>query len=169
MKKFLYLAVICLLANISPINAQLIIHNNGHAEIGTNPDYITRGTAADDTIAFYNPAHSPSLTINSDVTAHGFLVQSDERYKEDIEPINQVLSALQTLEPVSYKLKSHRLAGSVLALSSKGMSDNDRADMNAYYQKLEEGCERYGFLAQNVKDAFPELVHTDNDGYMSVD
>ena len=34
MKKILSLAVICLLASASPVSAQLIIRNSGHAEIG---------------------------------------------------------------------------------------------------------------------------------------
>jgi len=37
MKKFLILAVLCLLASTSPVSAQLIIHNNGNAELGVNP------------------------------------------------------------------------------------------------------------------------------------
>ncbi len=38
MKKTLYMAVfICLLAFANPMSAQLIIRNNGHAEIGVNP------------------------------------------------------------------------------------------------------------------------------------
>ncbi len=37
MKKISYfLAVICLLASASQVSAQLIIRNNGHAEIGAN-------------------------------------------------------------------------------------------------------------------------------------
>lgn len=38
MKKTLFLAVIfCLLASASPVSAQLIIRNNGHAEVGVYP------------------------------------------------------------------------------------------------------------------------------------
>ena len=37
MKKFIFLAVICLLASASQVSAQLIIRNNGHAEIGHDP------------------------------------------------------------------------------------------------------------------------------------
>ena len=37
MKKLIYLAVLCLLASASPVSAQLIIRNSGHAEVGVNP------------------------------------------------------------------------------------------------------------------------------------
>ena len=36
MKKIIILAIICLLASASQVSAQLIIRNNGHAEIGVN-------------------------------------------------------------------------------------------------------------------------------------
>ena len=40
MKKCLFImAVFCLLASSSHVNAQLIIRNNGHAEIGIDPEY----------------------------------------------------------------------------------------------------------------------------------
>lgn len=37
MKKMIILAVLCLLTSASQVNAQLIIRNNGHAEIGHDP------------------------------------------------------------------------------------------------------------------------------------
>ena len=52
-------------------------------------------------------------------------------------------------------------------MNAKAQQDKD------YFEKLyaeqAQGDERYGFLAQNVKDVFPQLVHTDNTGYMYVD
>ena len=226
MKKILFLAAIfCLLASANQINAQLIIRNSGHAEIGVNPTtnetdtvttlklfgdtatnapgaritfgnipatghnvaigewgtgdtdqlwlhgksgiYMTKGTGTSigDTIAFFDHALSLSFNINGDLNAHGLLIQSDERFKEDIEPIDGVLSTLNGLAPVSYHLKSHRHHGpQVLTGNSQ-----DVKSLNRYYRGLEQGSERYGFLAQNVKEVFPELVHTDLNGYMSVD
>ena len=233
MKKILLLAaLICLLVNITnPMQAQLIIRNSGHAEIGVNPaandadtvttlklfgdgednaagarltfgnipsagnnvaigekgngdsdqlwlhgksgTYLTKGagTAADDTVAYFDPSRSSSFTLNSDVTTHGVFIQSDERLKEDIEPIEDVLNALTVLSPVSYRLTSHlKGAPSVMMAANGGaVSNRERRAMDAYYRSLEQESGRYGFLAQNVKEVFPELVHTDMDGYMSVD
>ena len=46
MKKIYFiLAVICLLASSSQMSAQLIIRNNGHAEIGVNPNENDLDTA----------------------------------------------------------------------------------------------------------------------------
>ena len=230
MNKIIYLATLfCLLASATQVNAQLIIRNSGHAEIGVNPTitndpdtattlklfgiygdntagaritfgnipssgfnvavgewgitdtdqlwlhgkngtYLTKGTgtAPGDTIAYFDPSRSTTFTFDGDVTAHGVLIQSDERFKEDIEPVEDVLEALTVLTPVTYHLKSHRVsAPSIMASSEKGLKEQET--MDRYYRSLEQGSERYGFLAQNVKEVFPELVHTDMDGYMSVD
>lgn len=221
---FSIMAVLCLLATANQVNAQLIIRNSGHAELGTNPSstdtdtvtmlkifgedtaiapgaritfgdldttgcnvavgesgngnsdqlwlhgklgmYITKGSgiAAGDTIAFFDPNQSPMFTFNSDLVAHGVMVQSDERLKDNVEPVGDVLEALRILEPVTYSLKSHRAAAPVMMDGTK-----EAKAMNRYYRNLEQGSERYGFLARNVQEAFPELVHADNDGYLSVD
>ena len=135
---------------------------------GKNGLYITKGTGTNDadTLAVYDPSRSPTFNFSTDLTTHGVFIQSDERLKEDIEPVEDVLSALSTLEPVTYRLKSHCAATRPMDLTA---SARDREIMDRYYRSLEQGSERYGFLAQNVKEAFPQLVHTDADGMMSVD
>ncbi len=134
---------------------------------GANGVYFTRnlGDINVDTLMYYDN-NSTSFTFNTDVQVHGLFVQSDERLKEDIEPVEDVLSALSTLEPVTYRLKSHRASTRPMDLTA---STKDREIMDHYYRSLEQGSERYGFLAQNVEEAFPQLVHTDADGMMSVD
>lgn len=225
MKKIIFIAaVLCLLVSTNQVSAQLIIRNNGHAEIGTKPSsadpdtvttlklfadtaanapgaritfgdlqaignkvavgefgndntdqlwlhgkrgtYITMGSSlgTSDTIAFFDPSRSTAFNFNVNVNATGIYVPSDERYKENIEPVEGVLQSLMTLEPVSYNLKSHYDMAPVVLDGSR-----ESAEMDRYYRALEQGSARYGFLAQNVKDVFPELVHTDNNGYMSVD
>ena len=204
MKKLLFLAMLCLLASASPVSAQLIINNNGHAKIGTNPNVqdidtvttlkifgdsiqgsagrITFGDSAyvyigekgttntnrlwlygkngvyfnanfnnlPDIIAYFDTEVDNNFHFNHDVVIPTMYIQSDERYKENIEPVGEVLNSLRDLEPVTYNLKGREASGG----PRKGA-------------KKDSG--RYGFLAQNVQDIFPELVHTDNSGYLSVD
>ena len=205
MKKTLLMAVICLLACASQMSAQLIIRNNGHAEIGTKPNfsdidtvsmlkifgdvndlgskgriafgdsanvaigeygttntdqlwlhgknglYITCSTPNNNAavVSYFEPASSSQFHFNYDIITPTMLIQSDERFKENVEPVSDVLNALDNLDAVTYNLKN------------KAVRTN-KASMN-------DGSERYGFLAQNVKEVFPELVHTDKSGYMSVD
>lgn len=201
MKKLLFMAALfCLLASASPVSAQLIIRNSGHAEIGINPnendtdsttvlkifgnkDALGSGgriTFGDGThvrigelgdynsnklmlhgkngvyfssevepnqnlmLGYYDTTVSDDFNFNCDVTTSGLFVQSDERFKENIEPVSGTLKALEGLEAVTYDLKRQ-------------------------HASLKNDNGRYGFLAQNVKDVFPELVHSDNSGYMYVD
>lgn len=223
-KNFLKLMAVlfCLLATASPMSAQLIVRNNGHAEIGVNPTandtdsatvlkifgnstdnaaggriafgngqhvtvgelgttdtdrlwlhgkngiYLTAVTNGTDTIAFFDPSRSTTFTFSGDLTAHGVFIQSDERFKQDIEPMGDVLEALTVLEPVTYSLKSHSGVAPLLT-ATDAKSASEKEAMDRYYRSLGQGSGRYGFLAQNVKEAFPELVHTDMNGYMSVD
>ena len=242
-KKFLFFALLCLLANASPMSAQLIIHNNGNAELGVNPfdpqntnlnpqvlnwldtvtvlrifgrygnqaagghltfgdtylyntynvlvgelgytdsdklwlhgkdgTYLTANANSTDTVMYYDPyVKGNYVGFKKDVHTSGVFVQSDERFKENVEPITDVLSSLDNLEAVSYTLKNElaKSRGSVAgieAYNEKAQRDKDRYD--SFCAENEKGSERYGFLAQNVKEVFPELVHTDNTGYMYVD
>lgn len=205
MKKLIIVAVICLLASASPVSAQLIIRNSGHAEIGTNPiandtdsatvlkifgdeatsgagGHITFGDSAYvaigekgttntnrlwlygkngvyfnahfnnqlDTVAYFDTDVDDNFHITHDLTIPTMYIQSDERYKENIEPMGETLNSLKSLEPVTYNLKGRETAGGPRRGAAKD-------------------SERYGFLAQNVQEVFPELVHTDNNGYMAVD
>ena len=242
MKKKCILAVICLLASASQISAQLIIRNNGHAEIGVDPEYpapeglnpdyynwldtvtvlkvfgnrgvkgagghmtfgdnllwnlynvvvgelgyrdtdrlwlqgkngtyITASNMATDTVMYYDPSRSSAIQFNHDVHTSGLFLQSDERFKDQIEPVGDVLSSLEGLQAVSYVLKNNfgkcrESVTSMPLLTDKELKDKEFFEQ--YYGSLEKGSERYGFLAQNVKEVFPELVHTDNSGYMYVD
>ena len=243
MRKLFILALLCLLASASPVSAQLIIHNNGNAELGVDPfnyqnpnlnpqvlnwldtvtvlriygryghqaagghmtfgdtylyntynvllgelgytdsdklwlhgksgTYLTANSASSDTIMYYDPfAKGNYVGFNKDVHTSGVFVQSDERFKENVEPVTGVLSSLDNLEAVSYTLKndmarSKQAVDAIEVLTEKAQKDKD--DYAKFYAENEKGSERYGFIAQNVKEVFPELVHTDNSGYMYVD
>lgn len=124
-----------------------------HAKNGL---YVTAKVANTvDTVFYIDPTCTPQIRFTGDVTASGLFIPSDERFKENIEPVEDVLGALTNLEPVTYSYRD-RIA---------------HASASPRRAPAEQDCddERYGFLAQNVKDVFPQLVHTDNSGYMYVD
>ena len=226
MKKNLILAALfCLVAMATPMSAQLIVRNSGHAEIGVNPSasdgdtittlkifgpngenaaggritfgdipatgfnvmigehgndnsdklqlhgklgvYVTQDNVINPNgvLSFFDPSQSTGYNFNTDIISQGLLIQSDERLKEDVAPVEEVLQSLEGLTPVSYRLKSHRYPEGQ-TFSNK---PEEAAMLERYYRELDKGSERYGFLAQNVQEVFPELVHTDMNGYMSVD
>ena len=139
---------------------------------GKNGTYLTSGISAVDTIAYYDPSRSTAVQFTKDVHTSGLFVQSDERFKENVEPVEGVLNSLESLEAVSYTLKNdcaklRQQVANMNPITEKG--SRDKAFFEEFYAAQEQGSERYGFLAQNVKEVFPQLVHTDNSGYMYVD
>ncbi|MBR3101061.1 MAG: tail fiber domain-containing protein [Muribaculaceae bacterium] len=137
-----------------------------HGKKGT---YLTSSAWAQDTVAYYDPLLGNFFKFNCDVKTSGVFIQSDSRFKEDIEPVEDVLSSLSGLEPVTYHLKpnfeSNRNMGEVYTEKDK----KDKEFFDKFYQELQQDPRRYGFLAQNVQEAFPLLVRTDKEGYRYVD
>ncbi len=139
---------------------------------GKHGTYITAGMGAVDTIMYYDYKRSNAVQFRKDVHTSGVFVQSDERFKENVEPIDNVLHSLENLEAVSYTLKndSHLMKDNVASLPTPTEKEiKDKEFFEKYYAEQQQGSERYGFLAQNVKEVYPGLVHTDNEGYMYVD
>ena len=123
---------------------QLWLHGkNGLVFTSTTPDN------AANVISYFETEPTPMFHFNYDIVTPTMLIQSDERYKENVKPVSDVLNSLDNLDAVTYNLKKR-------AIRTNKASTID-------------GSERYGFLAQNVREVFPELVHTDKSGYMSVD
>ena len=141
-----------------------------HGKHGT---YLTAGVSATDTIVYYDYKRSQDVNFRKNVTTTGVFVQSDERFKENVEPVEGVLSSLENLEAVSYTLKNDNARQCRAAINDiPALTEKDRRDkafFDQYYAEQEQGDERYGFLAQNVQEVFPQLVHADNSGYMYVD
>ncbi len=140
-----------------------------HGKFGT---YVTAGGNAQDTVMYYDPSRANAVRFNKDVHTSGVFVQSDERFKENVQPVEGVLPSLENLEAVTYTLKNNDAASREINESMPVFTDKARKDKEFFeqlYAGTAKGSERYGFLAQNVKEVFPELVHTDNTGYMYVD
>ena len=140
---------------------------------GKKGTYLTAGVSAVDTIAYYDTRDPSAFYFRKDVQTSGVFIQSDERFKENVEPVSDVLSSLEALEAVSYTLKNDHAQKNLSAIADLPVFDEKSRQDKEFFQQLyaeeAKGSERYGFLAQNVKEVFPQLVHTDNSGYMYVD
>lgn len=99
---------------------------------------------------FYSPA-----------TGTAFNIRSDKRLKDNIRPItDDVWNRIYETNPVSYNYKSLNLLSE---------STDNRADDIAIKTAKPDDKLRYGFVAQEIKELFPDLVTTDEDGYQSID
>lgn len=144
---------------------------------GKKGTYITSTQTATDTIFFYDVTKGNYAQFNCDVHSTGVFVASDSRFKDDIEPLDRSLPGLTALSPVSYRLKPRLGEKSVTGhgtaddeakpMTEKELRDKDFFDK--FHKELENDTPRYGFLAQEVKEVYPELVRTDDNGYMYVD
>lgn len=90
---------------------------------------------------------STTLEVNGDVTATcGVLMCSDARYKHVDAPLSHVLEAFENLQGVYFHW-----------------------DRENYPDKNFSEGRQIGIIAQDLEPYFPELVHSDHDGYKTVD
>lgn len=92
-------------------------------------------------------APTESLQVNGSIVFNGALIsESDERLKDNIETIDGALDKVTAMRGVSFSWKS-------------GNPSKTKVIPDKYL----------GFIAQEVREVVPELVHENNDGFMSVE
>lgn len=109
-----------------------------------NTDLITLKAAGNFGIGTTNPAQK--LDVNGNIAVSGSTVHtSDERFKDQIHPIDSALSKIRKLNGVEFVWRIEEFKE----------------------RKFQEGND-IGVIAQNVLEVFPEAVIQANDGYYSV-
>lgn len=140
--------------------------------------YYTAASQCRDTIFYYDTNKGSDFHFNCSLVATGISVASDSRFKTDITPLEGSLQTITSLSPVSYKLLprfgENAFNGNGVSddIPSGGLTDKDLNDIeyfNNFHKSLENDGPHFGFIAQEVKEIYPELVHTDKDGYMYID
>ena len=104
-------------------------------------------------------------TVGS-ITAQEFTTFSDARYKSNIRQINSTaLTKISALNPVQYTMSS----ATAIAFANTEKSDTMSTAITTQNEDLTEANKiHYGLLAQEVKELYPELVHEDAAGMMSI-
>ena len=107
-----------------------------------------------------------SFKFNTDVYAHGYIINSDEQFKENIATLDNTYLRLMEISPVSYNLKPDIAfifpAGFELETEKQRQDLVEIAEAKEKIKILEK--ERYGFVAQDLEKVLPELVEQDKDG-----
>ena len=135
------------------------------------------GHSGIDTIYYYDPSKDANFHFNTDVVADGILLGSDSRFKHDVNPVENGLDVLEQLNPVSYKLYPHFTQENAEKLYAEigdctdptGKFEKDKEYFRQFYAELADQPTRYGFIAQEVEEVLPELVHADKAGYKYLD
>lgn len=135
--------------------------------------YFTTNHHAQDTIFYYDVHKGDYCKFNTGVVASSFSQPSDSRFKTNINPLEGALDALIGLQSVTYNLKSpegREIFSETGSGSDKEARDNEFFN-NFYENRDSKNASRlhYGFIAQELKEVFPDLVETDQNGYMYVD
>lgn len=111
---------------------------------------------------FYGNAY-----VTGTLTAGNLTTLSDARYKSNIQQISTTaLSKIASLNPVQYTM----LSGNAIALANTEPTDTTTTMiMTTSNEDLSQANQiHYGLLAQEVKELYPELVHEDDAGVMSI-
>ena len=138
-----------------------------------NGYYFTFGQSALDTVAYFDLNKGNYFKFNCEIRATNYYTPSDSRLKKDITPVESSLDGLSQLSAVSFRFKSpYDNAQGYSAQTANSASPKAAADaqnMARFKESIEDDSIHYGFIAQEVKEIYPELVKTDAEGYMYID
>lgn len=134
-------------------NYKLFLMDNGNIGIGT---------------------HFPmfKLTVYGTIGTYGtVIISSDRRLKSEIRPLQSAMDKLSQLNGVAYKKHLPNLR--LNEVDTQSVTDSIKLNtirQDALPRNDELGDnETYGFIAQELREVFPELVREDHDGYLGID
>jgi FtsZ-binding cell division protein ZapB len=107
------------------------------------------------------PASGRMLDVAGHVYGNGFLLTSDERLKSEIKPLSSEIERLYLLQGKSYKKRIPQTD------IEEFITEEDGKKTNSNQKKITEFPE-YGYIAQELKEIFPDLVSTDSTDYYAV-
>ena len=143
---------------------------------GRNGLCATFDAAGNDTLFSYFPLDDDLLAINSPMRSSALYLTSDERLKENVEHIGDALSVVSALNGVSYRYKSvardpktDAMFDQLAAVDPTGSAARYKEESDQIHANRTDQSTHYGFIAQEVEQVLPELVHTGKDGMKSVD
>ncbi len=116
--------------------------------------------------AYYRSDAATAVTYNefqffTDVRANGFVVDSDSRLKANVESLSGSEDMLSQISPISYSLVT-----STVARKERETGDEAAAEADPV---TPDPRSRFGFMAQEVQEVFPELVVEGEDGVLGID
>ena len=130
--------------------------------------YITRGGSTYKGLILTSNGHvginrTPSsaywLDVNGSIRVNYTVYNSDKRLKTNISVLNEDIYDLSSLKGVSYNLIPQVVNDEINDNDEKVVREENKPDNRIHY----------GFIAQDVKEVFPELVYEDDNGYLGID
>lgn len=113
------------------------------------------------------PTHSDiCLDVNGKVYSYGIELTSDERLKKDVQPLTNQTNKLYQLNGKSYTKKSKENEVALPDITDEKGNIIKKYEKTA--NKKSNEMREFGFLAQELKVVYPELVSQDTLGYYYV-
>jgi len=117
-----------------------------------------------------NPSYT--LDVNGSVRCTTITTTSDSRNKTNVKDLRSTVNKIAKLRPVTYNFKPEDLSA-YYALVPDTVKIEDENRLREYFG-LGEGImdvkkQHIGFIAQELKEVFPELVYEDSEGMLSID
>jgi len=110
------------------------------------------------------------LQVNGDLWVSGVSYPSDRRLKSNINVLENSIEKLLLLKTYSYTYDFQYYRDKFSLSKEEAYSDDKAKSITEKRIDAENGEIRYGFIAQELIELFPELVAIDEDtGIMSID
>ena len=140
---------------IALVGAGGIVYSNGRSAF----------TKSGSTVFSWKPSTTSGaenfFIFNTDIKAKGVVLTSDMRLKKDMSEIENSALSLEGITPVQYRLESPEQYGDDMVATKSSANTKSEQEKDARL--------RYGFVAQEVREIFPDLVVEDEEGYLAVD
>ncbi|MDN5329287.1 MAG: hypothetical protein PWP35_1074 [Bacteroidales bacterium] len=130
--------------NLNSPSSIMTFNSNGDVGIGRAPSY--------------------KLDVNGNLRVNTTIYTSDSLLKSNIAPISKEVSKIYKLRGVSY-IVNNSLSKNTNTIQTETMNPSKQIGGMVESDKRIH----YGFIAQEVKEIFPELVYEDNDGILGID
>ena len=158
----------------SNVNGRIAFGDSDHVLIGEDKGADILALKGDNGLNFrmgnttyFRIAKSTTFPITTSanffcaVSAESFVTTSDLRLKTDVTPLGENWRFLSDLNSISYKLLPRPIQH----------TDEESLDEITEEETAAIPNERthFGFVAQEVREIFPDLVNEDEEGYLSID
>jgi hypothetical protein len=137
-------------------------NNNGAGVFGTtNGDVNVSGNWAG---FFYGNVKITNSSNNAVLWVNSTQYTSDKRLKKNIKPIsNNDLEKISQLSAVQFQFKTRQ------ELMSAGLIISDDTTKNIAIDTANSKKYRFGYLAQDVQQIYPDIVYQSSDGFYGID
>lgn len=114
------------------------------------------------------------LEVNGDVQASSFKTTSDARLKSNITSLTGCLGKIKQIQGKSYyksdyPMDAKKEVEELIKYKKINAKDSTAVLLSMKKQQRKPSQKQFGVIAQELQKVYPELVSTDDNGYLSVD